>query len=62
MNLNLENLQIREIRIELLQLAVSELIKESNFRCYQRPVKVNGYPFGYAKTFKIISVKRRKRK
>ena len=52
----------KEIRMEILQLAVSGLIKELNLRCYQKPVKVNGWPFGYARTFKIISVKRRKRK
>ena len=52
-----------ENRVELLQEMVSEYINENELRCYLKPVKVNGWPFGYARTFKIILTKpRRKRR
>ena len=53
---------IRENRIDTLKRVVEIYLDEYPRRCYQNPVKVNGWPFGYARTFKVISCKRRKRK
>ena len=49
---------IRENRIELIRNIMTAHIRELNLRCYIRPAQ-NGFPEGYAKTFKIISVKKR---
>lgn len=45
---------------ELLEACIEKYLKDNELRCYQKPVKVNGWPFGYAQTFKVIKVKRRK--
>ena len=49
---------IRENRIRLITDMVEEHIYKSNLRCLICDAK-NGFPVGYAKTFKIISIKKR---
>lgn len=50
---------IRQTQIYNIIVAVKRAIKNEKYhlRCYQKPVEVNGWPFGYARTFKIVTVK-----
>jgi len=54
--------QIREIRVEILSKMVAEHFLRNQYRCYLRPAngKFADSPPGYAMTFKITNVKRRK--
>ena len=49
-----------EQRVSLIKAIALDYFSKNEFRCYQKPVKVNGWPLGYARTFKVVSVKRRK--
>jgi len=53
-----------ENRVALIREIVSQYLKETDFRCYLKPAKINGHPVGYcgARTFKIIEVKTRRKK
>ena len=53
--------QITENRIEMLSSWVEDYFKK--YKLYYRTKPVNDkFPMGYAKTFKITKIKRRKRK
>lgn len=51
-----------EKRIEILKNIVTLFLDTYELRCYQKPVKVNGWPFGYARTFKIKQCKKRSKR
>jgi len=53
--------EIRENRIELLSKLAQAHFMQNEYRTYLKPVNEK-FPAGYAMTFKIVKVKRRKRK
>ena len=66
--MKLENWIKKQMAVEVqimpmfLEACIDKYIKDSNFKCYMSNAQ-NGFPAGYAKTFKIISIKNwRKRK
>lgn len=68
---NISNI-IQENKIELLIGLVEKGLRDQPLRCYLKPAKINGHDFGfkfnghvrvgYAQTFKIVPIKRRKMK
>lgn len=52
---------MRELQIDFISKFVSATLLENEFRCYQKPAKINGHPFGYCGviTFKITKTKKR---
>ena len=58
MNPDILTEMIRENRISLITDMVEEYIYKENSQCHIREAK-NGWPVGYAKTFKIFPLKKR---